>query len=286
MNTKIFDKNLNINCKGKLIDLSQPKVMGIINTTPDSFYDGGKNNTIDKVIQLAEKHIKEGATILDIGGYSSRPNAKHITEKEEKQRVIPIVKEINNAFPNSIISIDTFRSKIAQEAIKNGASIINDISAGNIDEKMLQTIAELQVPYIAMHMNGNPKNMQNKPVYKDVVQDIIYYFSKKIDKINKLGINDVILDVGFGFGKSLEDNYKLLNNISLFKIFNIPILAGVSRKSMLYLPLNITPNKALNATTVAHTIAIQNGCNILRVHDVKEAKECIEILKIIKTSNA
>lgn len=284
LSTNIFQRKTTINCRGKLIDLSTPKIMGVINITPDSFYDGSKNNTIDKAISQVEKHINEGATFIDIGGYSSRPDAKHITETEETERVLPIIKEVKNNFPEVNISIDTFRSVVAEKAILNGASIINDISAGEMDNKMLETVADLQVPYIAMHMKGTPQTMQNRPNYSNVVEEIIYYFSKKIEDINQLGINDCLLDVGFGFGKSIEDNYKLLNNLERFKIFNIPILTGISRKSMLYKPLVIEPSMALNATSVAHTIALQNGSNILRVHDVKEAIECIKIVELNKIS--
>lgn len=284
MNNNIFKRKTTINCRGKLIDLSTPKVMGIINVTPDSFYDGGKNNTITNALEQAEKHLNEGATFLDIGGYSSRPDAQHISEEEELNRVLPVIKEIISQFPEAIISIDTFRSGVASKAIENGASIINDISAGEIDGNMLKTVANLQVPYIAMHMKGTPQTMQNNPTYNNVIEEIIYYFSKKIETINLLGINDVILDVGFGFGKTIEDNYILLNNLKNFKLFNIPILTGVSRKSMLYKPLSIDANKALNATTAAHTIALQNGSNILRVHDVKEAVETIKIVELNKLS--
>lgn len=284
MNNNIFKRKTTINCRGKLIDLSTPKMMGIINVTPDSFYDGGKNNTITNALEQAEKHLNEGASFLDIGGYSSRPDAQHISEEDELNRVLPVIKEIISQFPEAIISIDTFRSGVASKAIENGASIINDISAGEIDGNMLKTVANLQVPYIAMHMKGTPQTMQNNPTYSNVIEEIIYYFSKKIETINLLGINDVILDVGFGFGKTIEDNYKLLNNLENFKLFNIPILTGVSRKSMLYKPLNIDANEALNATTAAHTIALQNGSNILRVHDVKEAVETIKIVELNKLS--
>ncbi|MCT4580406.1 MAG: dihydropteroate synthase [Flavobacteriales bacterium] len=254
--------------------------MGVINITPDSFYDGGQTNTIEKAVAQAEKHLSEGATFLDIGGYSSRPDAPHISEEEELNRVLPVIREISTSFPDSILSVDTFRSRIAEKAVEQGAAIINDISAGDIDPEMLAVIAALQVPYIAMHMKGTPQTMQNNPNYGNVIEEIIYYFSKKIDDINCKGINDVILDVGFGFGKSIEDNYQLLNQLSAFKLFKIPILTGVSRKSMLYKPLEITPEKALNATSIAHTIALQKGSNILRVHDVKAAIECIRIVEL------
>lgn len=254
--------------------------MGIVNVTPDSFYDGGKyNDSLLTVLKQVEKHLEEGATFIDVGGYSSRPNAKDISVEEEQSRVLPVIKEIVRNFPEVLISIDTFRSEVAKRAIHEGASIVNDISAGNLDAKMPETVAELQVPYIAMHMKGTPQTMQLNPVYNNVVEDLIYFFSKKMDEFNMLGINDVILDVGFGFGKTVEDNYRLLKHLERFKLFKIPILVGVSRKSMLYKPLDISPELALNATTVAHTIALQNGANMLRTHDVKEAIEAIHLVE-------
>ncbi len=274
-----FKRNLTINCRGKLVSLEKPTVMGIVNVTPDSFYDGGKyNRSLSAVLKQVEKHLDEGATFIDVGGYSSRPNAKNISVEEEQSRVLPVIKEIVKNFPEVLISIDTFRSEVAIRAVNEGASIVNDISAGNLDVKMPGTVAELQVPYIAMHMKGTPQTMQQNPVYNDVVKDLIYFFSKKMDEFNLLGINDVILDVGFGFGKTVEDNYRLLKHLDRFKLFKIPILVGVSRKSMLYKPLDISPELALNATTVAHTIALQNGANILRAHDVKEAMEAIRLV--------
>lgn len=281
LNTNIFERKSTINCKGNLIDLSTPLVMGVINSTPDSFYDGGNYNEIDKALKQVEKHLNEGATFIDVGGYSSKPNAAKVSEEEELNRVIPLINEINNQFSNAIVSIDTFRSKVAEQAVKSGASIINDISAGELDSNMLATVKELQVPYIAMHMKGTPQTMQVNPTYNNVVEEIIYYFSKKIETINQFGINDIILDVGFGFGKSIEDNYRLLNSLNLFKLFKIPILVGVSRKSMLYKPLEINHKQALNATSAAHIVALQKGINILRVHDVKEAVECIKINELI-----
>lgn len=281
MPKNLFERKSTINCKGNLIDLSTPLIMGIINSTPDSFYDGGNYDELNLAIKQVEKHVKEGATFIDIGGYSSKPNANKVSEEEELKRVLPLIKEVGRQFPETIISIDTFRSKVAEQAINAGAAIVNDISAGELDKNMLATVADLQVPFIAMHMKGVPQNMQHNPTYNNVVEEIIFYFSKKIETINQLGINDIILDVGFGFGKNIEDNYKLLNSLDLFKLFQIPILVGVSRKSMLYKPLSITPEEALNATTIAHTIALQQKVNILRVHDVKEAKECIKIIDLL-----
>lgn len=266
-----------INCKGQLINLSEPKVMGILNITPDSFYDGGKfKSDLDYLIQV-EKMLREGATFIDFGAYSSRPGAQHITEDEELQRLIPILTTVLDKFPEALISIDTFRSGVAEEAIAAGASIINDISAGNLDSNMFQTIANLQVPYIIMHMKGNPQNMVNQTNYQDPFKEIYFYFSQKLAALNALGVNDIIVDPGFGFSKTLEQNYELLSQLQLFSNLNTPLLIGVSRKSMLYKLLKTDAQNALNATTVANTIAIQKGANLLRVHDVKEAIETIKI---------
>lgn len=270
-----------INCNGTLIDLSSPKVMGILNSTPDSFFDGGKYQQETAIIAQVEKMLSEGATFIDIGAYSSRPGAKHISEEEELERILPVVKMLIKEFPKILISIDTFRSNIAKNCINNGACIVNDISVGSMDTEMFKTVAKLQVPYIIMHMQGTPQNMQANPTYKNVVTDILYYFSKKIYELRALGVNDIIADVGFGFGKTIEQNYTLLNNLELFQNLEIPTLAGLSRKSMLYKPLEITPEKALNATTAANTIALLNGTNILRVHDVKEAVETIKIVNLL-----
>ena len=273
---------MNINCKGKLIDLSTPKVMGILNITPDSFYDGGKLKGDSAIVVHTEKMLTEGATFIDVGGYSSRPNAEHITEKEELKRVIPVIQLLLKEFPDVLISVDTFRSNIAKESIALGACMINDISAGAMDVEMFTTIAKLQVPYIIMHMKGTPETMQNNPSYKDIVHEIILYFSNKITQLRALGVNDIIIDVGFGFGKTLEQNYKLLKELILFKNLNAHILTGISRKSMLYKLLDTTPDNVLNATTVTNTIALMNGSNILRVHDVKEANEAIKIVQLLK----
>lgn len=275
---------MTINCKGNLIDLSSPKVMGILNITPDSFYDGGKYKNELEILTQTEKMLHEGATFIDVGAYSSRPGAAHISEKEELSRILPVIDLLVKNFPEIILSVDTFRSEIAQKTIENGAAIINDISGGKMDENMFQTVADLQVPYILMHMLGTPQNMQQNPVYEDVTIDIITFFSKQIYKLHQLKVNDIIIDVGFGFGKTMKDNYALLSNLSLFKQLDVPILAGISRKSMLYKPLEITAKEALNATTVANTIALLNGASILRVHDVKEAVEAIKIVKLLKES--
>jgi len=273
---------MNINCKGKLIDLSLPKVMGILNLTPDSFYDGGKYNSDILLLAHIEKMLLEGATFIDIGAYSSRPNAQHISEEEELKRLIPILKLVVKEHPNILISVDTFRSKVAIESIATGACMVNDISAGALDSNMFATIGKLKVPYIIMHMKGTPKTMQANPTYNDIIHEIIAYFSNKINQLRVLGVNDIIIDVGFGFGKTLDQNYKLLKELSLFNVLDLPILTGISRKSMLYKLLDTTAENSLNATTVANTVALLNGTSILRVHDVKEAMEAIKIVELLK----
>jgi len=267
-----------INCKGGLIDLSIPRVMGILNITPDSFFDGGKYNNQQEILLQTEKMLKEGATFIDVGAYSSRPGAKHISENEELQRIVPVVELLLKEFPEILISVDTFRSRVALETVNVGAAIVNDISGGVMDAHMFETVAKLQVPYIIMHMQGTPQNMQQNPVYEDVVIEVISFFAEQIFKLRQLKLNDVIIDVGFGFGKTITHNYELLNKLALFKSLEVPVLTGVSRKSMLYKPLNILAKEALNATTVANTIALLNGTSILRVHDVKEASEAIAIV--------
>ena len=269
---------MTINCKGTLIDLSVPKVMGILNITPDSFYDGGKYKDESAILQQTENMLEEGATFIDVGAYSSRPGAKHISEQEELQRILPVIELLLKNFPDIILSVDTFRSKIAKETITAGAAIINDISGGNMDTHMFTTVAELQVPYILMHMLGTPQNMQDNPVYENIITETKFYFAEKIDQLHELKVNDIIIDLGFGFGKTIAHNYELLKELKLFQSLGKPILAGLSRKSMLYKTLDISAQEALNATTVANTIALLNGANILRVHDVKEAVEAINIV--------
>ncbi len=256
--------------------------MGILNLTPDSFYDGGKFKSEIDILKQIEKMLKEGADFIDIGAYSSRPDAKHISEDQELNRIIPVLELIISEFPDILISIDTFRSSIAKNCIEAGASMINDISAGNLDDKMFSTISKLQVPYIIMHMKGSPQNMRSQTNYSDLIGDIIFYFSKKINELRSLGVNDVIIDVGFGFSKTLDQNYELLQNLNLFETLDLPILTGISRKSMLYNYLDTTAEEALNATTVSNTIALKQGTNILRVHDVKQAVEAIKILEKLK----
>jgi len=269
-----------INCNGKLVDLTTPKVMGILNITPDSFFDGGKYNDTIAIVSQVNNMLDEGATFIDIGAYSSRPGAKHISEAEELNRISPIIKLLIKEFPSILISVDTFRSKIAEQCIQNGACMVNDISTGSMDNNMFTTISKLQVPYIIMHMQGSPQTMQMNPVYDNIVKDVLFYFSKKISELRSLGVNDIITDVGFGFGKTIEHNYELLSNLELFKNLEVPMLVGLSRKSMLYKPLNFSAKEALNATTSANTIALLNGANILRVHDVKEAMEAVKIVNL------
>ena len=270
---------MTINCNGNLIDLSSPKVMGILNVTPNSFYDGGKHNDEKSILSQVEKMLDEGATFIDIGGYSSKPNAEFVSEKEELQRLIPIIQKIIYEFPNVILSVDTFRSKIAKEAIENGAAIVNDISAGNIDDTMFQTIAELQVPYIMMHMKGTPQTMQTLTHYDNIIKEMMFYFSEKVAKARSLGINDILLDPGFGFAKTIQQNFEILSNLELFQLMDIPILVGLSRKSMIYKTLDVNAEMALNGTTTLHTVSLLKGAKIVRVHDVKEAVECIKLLK-------
>lgn len=273
---------MTINCKGTLLDLNSPKVMGILNITPDSFYDGGMYKDETTILNQTEKMLNDGATFIDIGAYSSRPGAAEVSEEEELKRIVPVVELLIKKFPDIIISIDTFRSKVAKETINLGAALINDISGGNLDSKMYETVAKLKVPYILMHMAGTPKTMQNNPTYEDVTKDLIYFFSDKIDQLHRLNVSDIIIDVGFGFGKTIEHNFQLLRNMSLFQNLDKPILAGLSRKSMLYKTLDITSQEALNATTSANTIALLNGANILRVHDVKEAVEAVKLVNQLR----
>lgn len=268
---------MTINCKGKLIDLSTPKVMGILNVTPDSFYDGGQYKDESTILQQVETMLNDGATFIDIGGYSSRPGADYVTEAEELNRVIPVVDLILKYYPETLISIDTFRSEVAKKGIEAGAALINDISAGHLDNNMINTIGTLGVPYIMMHMKGNPKTMQQLTDYDDLIKDIISYFGERIAKAHAAKINDIIIDPGFGFAKTLEQNFELLNHLELLQIVDKPLLAGISRKSMIYKTLNTTSENALNGTTALHMVALQKGAKILRVHDVKEAVDCVTL---------
>ena len=280
------NKNLNtpitIECKSKLLDLSTPRIMGILNLTNDSFYDGGKYNSINKALLKTEKMLDDGAEIIDIGAYSSRPNAKHVSLEEEWQRMEKTLQIINKNFPNILISVDTFRSEIARRCIDNGADIINDISAGNLDNKMFDVVSELNVPYIMMHMKGTPQNMQKNPNYECIEKEVSEYFFSKIKYLKNKGFNKIIIDPGFGFGKTIEHNYKLLNNIEKLHFLKLPIMIGLSRKSMVYKVLETDQKNALNGTTVLHALCLSKGVSILRVHDVKEAVECIKLINFAK----
>lgn len=273
---------MTINCNGQLIDLTIPKVMGILNVTPDSFYDGGNFQNQNKILHHVEKMLNDGATFIDIGAYSSRPDAEHISESEESQRLLPVIKLLVKTFPNILISVDTFRSNIARQSIDHGACIINDISAGSLDDAMMTTVADLKVPYIMMHMKGTPQMMKQLTQYEHLLKDILFYFSEKIATARALGIVDMIIDPGFGFAKTTSQNFELLNHLELFQVLDLPILAGLSRKSMIYITLDTTSKDALNGTSVLNTIALQKGASILRVHDVKEAVECVKLMMSLK----
>jgi len=272
---------MTINCAGKLVDLSTPKIMGILNVTPDSFYDGGVHNSDKKILKHVEKMLNDGAAFIDIGAYSSRPNGINIDENEELNRVVPALELVNNTFPNTIISIDTFRSKVAEACLNSGASIINDISAGEMDKKMMKIVGKYKVPYIMMHMKGNPQNMISRTNYDDMLKEIIKYFSKKINQALSYKINDMIIDPGFGFAKDLRQNYNLLSSMDLLKILDKPIMVGISRKSMIYKSLKTSAKESLNGTTVLNTVSLIKGASILRVHDVKEASECIKLISAL-----
>ncbi|WP_421805500.1 dihydropteroate synthase [Flagellimonas sp.] len=273
---------MTINCKGELVDLTRPKVMGILNLTPDSFFDGGKYKDETSILQQVEYMLNHGATFIDMGAYSSRPGAEHVPEDEELQRMLPVIDLILTKFPDTLISVDTFRSKVAAESIAHGAALINDISAGNLDAAMFDTVANYQVPYIMMHMKGTPQSMQKQATYSDVIKDLRSFFSEKIQETTSKKINDIIIDPGFGFAKTTEQNYTLLNHLDLFQTFGLPILIGLSRKSMIYKVLESSPQEALNGTTALHTIALLKGANIIRAHDVKEAMECVKLVEVLK----
>lgn len=280
-----FKQKKTINAGGHLIDLSLPKIMGILNLTPDSFYDGGRNNSTELALRKTELMLSEGAAFIDIGAYSSRPRAEHISEQEELSRLLPVLQAVAREFPQAIISVDTFRAEIAKAAIAEGAHIINDISAGELDEKMFETVAKLQVPYILMHMKGTPQNMHENIHYSDVLLEVGRYFMNKISVLKNLGIKDLIIDPGFGFAKKPEHSYALLNHLEQFNLSGLPVLAGVSRKSMICKVTGSTPQDALNGTTVANTIALMKGASILRVHDVKPAMEAVKIVEKLKSVN-
>ena len=275
---------LTLNCKGKILSSEIPLIMGIINTTPDSFFEGHLADAPDEMINRAERMIREGADILDIGGQSTKPGSKRIESDEELNRVIHVIRLLHTHFPDVILSVDTYYSNVAKIAVEAGASIINDISAGNMDANMITTVANLDVPYICMHMLGTPETMQQNPVYKDVTQDVLNFFIRKITDCKKAGIKDIIIDPGFGFGKTIQQNYQLLKEMSALQMLELPILAGLSRKGMIYKTLNVEAREALNGTTVLNTLALQNGAKILRVHDVKEAREAILLFEYYKNA--
>lgn len=278
-----FHKKTTLNVGGKLIDLSTPKVMGIINLTPDSFFEGSRKQNIDEAFKQAEKMLNEGATILDLGAYSSRPGADDISVQEELDRLLPVVENITKNFHDATLSIDTFRAVVAEAAIKAGAHIINDISGGQLDEKMFATVAKLKVPYILMHMKGNPKTMVALAEYEDVFSEVFDYFTSRIHQLKQLGVNDIIIDPGFGFAKKPEHGYRLLQRLAEFQQLGLPLLAGISRKKMIYGALGITADEALNGTTVLNTIALTKGASILRVHDVKEAVQAVKLWQATAT---
>jgi dihydropteroate synthase len=272
-----------INVKGNLIDLSVPKVMGIINVTPDSFHKASRFTKDEEIIRNASRMIEDGADILDIGGFSSRPGAKNITPEEERKRVLGALRLVNRELPEAVLSIDTFRAEIAMEAVLEcGAGIINDVSGGEADARMFNVVEKLQVPYILMHLKGVPWKMEMDPVYDDVVADVLKWLGERIFRLQSIGVNDIIIDPGFGFGKTIKHNFEILHNLGDFLITGLPVLAGISRKSMIWRTLEITPGKALNGTTVLNTIALMNGADILRVHDVKEAVQAVRLMEEIK----
>ncbi|SIS87567.1 dihydropteroate synthase [Zobellia uliginosa] len=273
---------MTLNCKGRLIDLSSPKIMGILNHTPDSFYDGGKYRDAKAILKQTEKMLNDGATFIDVGGYSSRPGADYVSEEEELKRMLPLTRLLLDHFPEIILSIDTFRSKVASACLDSGAAIINDISAGKLDPNMLQTVAERRAPYIMMHMRGNPQTMQEQTAYDNLLVDIIAYFSERIAAAKALSMIDLIIDPGFGFAKTLSQNYEILRKLPLFQTLERPLLIGISRKSMIYKALETDAKNALNGTTALHMASLLAGANILRVHDVKEAYECVKLAERLK----
>ncbi|AKQ46733.1 dihydropteroate synthase [Rufibacter radiotolerans] len=282
MNAKdtLFCKKTTLNCGGRLVLLQQPTVMGILNLTPDSFYPESRMQSVEQTLAQAEKMLTEGATFLDIGGYSTRPGAPEVSEQEELDRVLPIIEALAKDFPEALLSIDTFRSNVAEEAVRRGAHIINDVSGGTLDENMFAVAGKLGVPYLLMHMRGTPQTMANFTHYeKGLLEEVISFFAERVALLRAAGVKDIILDPGFGFAKNIEQNYQLLRHLRELEIFKLPLLIGLSRKSMTYKPLHVGPEEALTGTIVANTLALLNGADILRVHDVKEAMQTIKIVK-------
>lgn len=274
-----LNRKITLNLKGELMDLSRPCVMAIMNLTPDSFYVNSRMNSVDAALKRTEICLNEGAAFIDIGAYSSRPGAADVSADEEVRRIVPVISAISRRFPEARLSIDTFRTKVAKESIEAGAHLINDISGGTLDDELFETVAALKVPYVLMHMKGNPQTMQKNPVYENIGLEVADYFAEKIYRLKKLGVKDIIIDPGFGFAKTIAHNFQLLNQLDGFDLFGLPVLAGFSRKSMIYKYLDITPEMALNGTTVLNTLALQKGASILRVHDVKAAMECIALVE-------
>jgi dihydropteroate synthase len=285
LENKIFYTNQTLNIRGRLLQLSNPTIMGILNVTPDSFYDGGKYDSEVSILSQAEKMFQQGATFIDVGGYSSRPGAEDISITEETRRISKAINLIVKKFPEAMVSIDTFRSQVAHAAVQEGAVMINDISGGELDAAMLETVAALQVPYVVMHMRGDPKTMNQLSDYENLVKDVIDYFHRKLRQLLDLGIKDVILDPGFGFAKTVEQNFTLLNSLDHFKVLNKPIMVGISRKSMIWKSLSTTAEHALNGTTCLNTIALLKGANVLRVHDVQEAAEVCKLTSAMTSAH-
>jgi len=284
--TKFLKRKNTINLGGRILDLAKPVVMGILNVTPDSFFDGGKYKTEKKILKRAEEILEQGGSIIDIGAVSTQPGTDGIPTKDEIERLLPAVKAVKKAFPNAFISIDTYRSWVALKVIEEcGPCIVNDVSGGNFDVHMFDTVGKLGVPYILMHIQGTPLKMQVNPVYEDIIRDISLFFTDQVKKLTKAGVKDVIIDPGFGFGKTIEHNYELLNRLDSFKVFQLPLMVGVSRKSMIYKLLKNNPDEALNGTSVINTLALIGGTDILRVHYVREAVEAIQILNMVRSTS-
>jgi dihydropteroate synthase len=280
-----FSTNKTLNVKGQIIDLRKPAVMGILNVTPDSFYDGNRYGTEKDILEKAESMLREGASFIDVGGYSSRPGAADVSEQEEQDRTVKAIKAIMHAFPKTIISVDTFRSEVAKAAVQEGASIINDISGGALDSNMFKTVADLQVPYILMHMKGTPQTMNQHTTYANLIKEVTYYFTTRISVLHQMNVKDIVIDPGFGFAKTIQQNFEMMHGLSYLNHLQKPVLVGISRKSTIWKTLSITPDEALNGTTVLNTIAILKGASILRVHDVKEAMEIISLTQQLPTFN-
>ena len=276
----LFLVNKTLCLKGDVINLAEPRVMGILNVTPDSFYDGGQYTTMDRILRRAEQMLAEGATFIDVGGYSTRPRATEVSEVEELERVIPVLKTLSKAFPRAYFSIDTFRAEVAKRAVQAGACLVNDISGGTLDEKMFETVSQLNVPYVLMHTRGTPQTMTKLTQYQNVVLDVLDALQKKVFHLRHLGQKDILIDVGFGFAKTREQNYEMLENLNYFELLKLPLLIGVSRKSLVYQTLGIPSTESLNGTTVLHTLALTKGASVLRVHDVKEAVEAIKLYSL------